>query len=164
MRFIDVMKRLLPHASHATATDEARRRIRAAWGLEDESPADSPIDERPAPSENRGASDYDRSQWTKRLRRVLDELPASQAQWHELVTDAHALELEPEWIGDRYREEFEFLVRRAVADRVVSEEEHHKLELARRLIGMPEEEAERALHSIIAEAENFFGTRVKDEA
>ena len=100
----------------------------------------------------------------KRLRRVLEELPGSESQWHDLSTDAHALELEAEWIGDRYREEFEFLVRRAVADRVVSEEDHHKLELARKLIGMPEEEAERVLHAIIAEAENFFGTRVKDEA
>lgn len=67
-------------------------------------------------------------------------------------------------MADRQREEFAFLVRHAVADRVVSEEEQRKLDLARKLIGMPEAEAEQILHAIMAEAKAFFGTPVKDEA
>ena len=55
MSFFDVMKRLLPHASHATANDETRQRIRAAWGLEDEAPSGSPADQGPSLAENRGA-------------------------------------------------------------------------------------------------------------
>ena len=66
-------------------------------------------------------------------------------------------------MAERQREEFEFVVRRAVADRVVSEEEHRKIDLARKLIGMSEADAEQILHSIMAEAEAFFGTPVKDE-
>ena len=163
MGFFDALKRVLPHASHAHATDDAQKRIRAAWGLEDEEPSDAESAHKTALPEGGGASAYDRSQWAKRLRRVLDELPASQPQWHELSTDAHALEIEEEWMADRYRGEFEFLVRRAVADRVVSEEEHHKIELARKLMGMPEAEAEKILHTIMAEAEAFFGAPVKDE-
>ena len=46
------------------------------------------------------------------------------------MTDAHALQLEPDWIADRQREEFAFIIRRAVADKVFSEEDHHKLDLA----------------------------------
>ena len=109
------------------------------------------------------ASAFDRARWQKRLRRILDELPGSQPQWHDLMTDAHALQLEPDWIADRQREEFAFIIRRAVADKVFSEEDHHKLDLARKLIGMSEAEAEVALHAIMAEAEAFFGAPVKDD-
>ena len=72
------------------------------------------------------------------------------------MTEAHALNLEPDWIADRQREEFAFLIRRAVADRVVSEEEHHKLDLARKLIGIPEDRGRAILHEIIAEAESVL--------
>ena len=54
-----------------------------------------------------------------------------------------------------------FIIRRAVADKVISEEDHHKLDLARKLIGMSE--AEDALHAIMAEAEAFFGAPVKKD-
>ena len=77
------------------------------------------------------------------------------------MTDAHALQLEPDWIADRQREEFAFIIRRAVADKVFSEEDHHKLDIARKLIGMSE--AEVALPAIMAEAEAFFGAPVKDD-
>ena len=36
MGFFNALKRLLPHASHAHASEESRQRIRAAWGLDDE--------------------------------------------------------------------------------------------------------------------------------
>jgi hypothetical protein len=159
MGFFAALKRVLNHDSAVYKADETRKRIRDAWGLdEDEPPGQSHTAEGP------GASAYDRSQWQKRLHRVLDDLPASQPQWHDLVTDAQALKLETEWIAECQRQEFAFLVRRAVSDRVVSEVEHQKLDLARELIGMSEAEAEGVLHAIMAEAEAFFGKPVKDEA
>jgi len=167
MGFFNALKRLLPHASHELASEESRQRIRAAWGLDDdESNTVGGGDDHALPSSTTGSntSVFDRAQWQKRLRRVLDGLPDSQSQWHDLMTDAHALQLEPEWIAERQRQEFAFVIRRAVADKVISEEDHHKLDLARKLIGMSEAEAEVALHAIIAEAEAFFGAPVKDEA
>ena len=94
---------------------------------------------------------------------VSPELPASQPRWHVLETDAHALSLEPDWIADRKREEFAFLVRRAVAGRTISAEEHQTLELARSLIGMSETEAKAILLAIAAEAEAFFGSPLSDQ-
>jgi hypothetical protein len=166
MGFFDTLKRVLPHASHAHIEEDAQKRIRSAWGLEEEQSTSESAHEPDLPAGQLGveASGYDRAQWTKRLRKLLDELPTSQSQWHDLITDAHALNLEESWVSDHQREEFTFLVRRAVADRVVSEEEHHKIELARKLIGMSEPEAEQILHSITAEAEAFFGKPVRDDA
>jgi len=166
MGFFNALKRLLPHASHAVASEESRQRIRAAWGLDDdETDTAGRGDQHALPSTTTtgsNASVFDRALWQKRLRRVFDGLPGSQPQWHDLMTDAHALQLEPDWIADRQREEFAFIIRRAVADKVFSEEDHHKLDLARKLIGMSEAEAEAALHAIMAEAEAFFGAPVKD--
>jgi hypothetical protein len=68
--------------------------------------------------------------------------------------------LEPEWVAQRQRAEFALQVRRAVADRAVTEPELRKLELAHALIGIPEPEAEGTLHAIVAEARSFFGTPV----
>ncbi len=135
MGFFSALKRLLPHAGHAQAGDESRQRIRAAWGLDDDEAdtdtANRGDDSRPAnASTGTNASAFDRAQWQKKLRRILDELPGSQPQWHDLMTEAHALQLDPDWIAGRQREEFSFIVRRAVADKVISESDHHKLELA----------------------------------
>jgi hypothetical protein len=159
MGFFDALRRVLTHDTHAHVSNETQKRIRAAWGLDDEEST-----ARAAPDAGPGASAYDRSRWQKRLRRILEELPASEPQWHELLTEAHALELEPSWIAVQEREEFAFLVRRAVSHRVVTEEEHRKLDLARKLIELPEAEAEQILHSVMAEAEAFFGAPVKDES
>jgi hypothetical protein len=167
MGFFSALKRLLPHAWHARASEESRQRIRVAWGLDDDEIDTTGRGEDHSPSTTTtgsNASVFDRAQWQKKLRRILDELPGSQPQWHDLMTEAHALQLEPDWIADRQREEFAFVIRRAVADKVVSEEDHHKLDLARKLIGMSEADAEAALHAILAEAEAFFGAPVKDEA
>lgn len=165
MGFFNALKRLLPHASHTRASEESRQRIRAAWGLDDESDTTGGgVDHSASPTTTvSNASVFDRTQWQKKLRKILDELPRSQPQWHDLMTEAHALQLEPDWIASRQREEFAFIIRRAVADKVISEEDHHKLDLARKLIGMSEAEAEDALHAILAEAEAFFGAPVKDD-
>jgi hypothetical protein len=79
------------------------------------------------------------------------------------MAEAHALGFDAAWIARHQREEFAFLVRRAVANRVVSEDDHHKLDLARNLIGMPDDEAEKTLQSIMAEASAFFGAPVQEE-
>jgi hypothetical protein len=72
------------------------------------------------------------------------------------MLEAASLAFDPGWVAQRQRAEFALLVRRAVADRTVTEAELPKLELARELIGIPEPEAERVLHAIVAEAESFF--------
>jgi hypothetical protein len=164
MGFFDALRRVLHHDTHAQVDHDTKKRIRDVWGLDDEEPESR--GERQAAEETAAgtASTYDRSQWDKKLRKILGDLPGSQPSWHDLMTEAHALAFEPAWIADRQREAFALLIRKAVSDRVVSEDDHHKLDLARKLIGIPEAEAERVLHDIMAEAEAFFGTPVKDEA
>ena len=77
------------------------------------------------------------------------------------MAEARALKLDPAWVTKCQVDEFLLLVRRAVADRLFTEPEHRKLDLARDLIGIPEAEAEAVLHSIVAEAESFFGKSVE---
>jgi hypothetical protein len=101
-------------------------------------------------------TDYDRDQWRRKLKRILEKLPASQPEWADLMADAGALGLDTSWVEQCQREEFALLVRRAVSDRHVTLAEHSKLELARSLIGIPEAEAEETLHAIVAEAREFF--------
>jgi hypothetical protein len=66
-------------------------------------------------------------------------------------------------VAQRQRAEFALLVRRAVADRAVTEPELRKLELARELIDILEPEAEETIHAIVADAESFFGTPVVEK-
>lgn len=157
MGFFDALRRVLTQHGQSDHDDETRRKIRDAWGLGQEEAEASPV---PAA----GASAYDRNQWQKKLRRTLDELPGSQGHWQDLETEAHALDLEAAWVAERKLEEFAFLIRRAVADRVVSDEEHVRIELARKLIGIPEATAEQTLRAIMAEAEAFFGKPVREES
>jgi hypothetical protein len=162
MGFFDALKRVLTHQTDPHEDEEKRKKIRDAWGLEEEQVATEPAGAAPAIAS--AASAYDRDQWQKKLRKILDELPASQRQFQDLMTEAHALNLEPGWIAERQHEEFAFLIRRAVADRVVSEPEHQRIDLARKLIGLSEPDAEEMLKSITAEAEAFFGKPVREEA
>ena len=104
---------------------------------------------------------YDRAQWAKKLKRVLADLPASRADWEDVAAEAKAMDFDPSWVARCGRDEFALLVRRAVADRVVTEAEHHKLDLARDLIGIPDAEAEAILQGVVAEAETFFGGSVE---
>jgi hypothetical protein len=105
---------------------------------------------------------YDLTQWQKKLKRILDELPGSQAQWPELQAEARAMGFDGDWVRRCQLEEFRMMVRRAVSDRHFTEDEHRKLDLARDLIGIPEAEAEAILHAIIAEAEAFFGKPIEE--
>jgi hypothetical protein len=107
------------------------------------------------------SGEYDRAQWARKLKRVLGELPGSRAEWDDVAAEARAMGFDPEWVAQCSRDEFTLLVRRAVADRVVTEAEHRKLDLARDLIGIPDAEAVAILQSVFAEAETFFGGSVE---
>ncbi len=106
------------------------------------------------------SGDYDRAQWAKKLKRVLEGLPQTRPEWDDMAAEAKSMGFPPEWVAERSRDEFALLVRRAVADRVVTEAEHRKLDLARDLLGIPDAEAEAILNSVVAEAESFFGRSV----
>lgn len=147
MGFFDAVRRAL-HRDNHPARDVAR-----AWGLEDENEE--------AENHAADASLYDRAQWQKKMKRILAGLPETRPEWTELMTEARALNLEAAWIRECEVEEFKLLVRRAVADRHFTETEHRRLDLARDLIGLPEDQAEKLLHNIIADAEKFFGGTVE---
>lgn len=107
------------------------------------------------------AGAYDRAQWSKKVKRVLDQLPESRPEWDDVQAEARAMGFDPDWVNRCEVDEFMLLLRRIVADRVVTEAEHRKLDLARDLIGISEADAEAALHAIVAEAESFFGNKVE---
>ena len=104
---------------------------------------------------------YDRTQWAKKVKRVLERLPKSEGEWPDVLAESKAMDFDPGWIKQCIRDEFTMLVRQAVADRVVTESEHRKLDFARDLLGIPDAEAEAILHDVIAEAETFFGKHVE---
>jgi hypothetical protein len=148
MGFLDTLRRVLT-GEHRIPDPEA---VPAPAGDPSQSEAQTP-----------GPEIYDRIQWEKKLKRILNELPDSKPEWTDLLTEARALGFEPAWIHDCQVEEFRMLIRQAVADRHVTEEEHRKLDLARDLIGLSEAEADTILHAIISEAEAFFGKPVKED-
>ncbi len=104
---------------------------------------------------------YDREQWRKKLKRILEHLPQSQGDWDDLHQEAGALNFGQEWVAAAYREEFNLLIHQVVADRVVRSDEHRNLDLARTLMGITDAEAEGMLHAIVAEAETFFGGKIE---
>lgn len=155
MGFFDTLRRVL--GSDASADGPAASDVGAAWGLTEDGADAGPTQPGDLTAD---ASDYDRANWQNKMKRILDRLPASRHEWDELMNEARALKLDQEWVTRSQIEEFLLLVRRAVSDRQFTEEEHRKLDLARDLIGIPEAEAEAALHAVVAEAESFFGKPV----
>ncbi len=107
------------------------------------------------------SGEYDRAHWAKKLKRVLAGLPATRPEWDDVAAEARAMGFDPAWLAQSYRDEFTLLVRRAVADRVVTESEHQKLDLVRDVVGISDAEGETILHAVIAEAESFFGRSVE---
>jgi hypothetical protein len=104
---------------------------------------------------------YSRNLWRKKLPRVMDKLPVSEQEWEAHMAEARSLGLDPQWVQASLRAEFALLLRRVVADGVITGKEHIKVESARDLIGITEEEAAGMLHAIVAEAEQFFGKPIK---
>jgi hypothetical protein len=127
----------------------------------DDSTEDFPAPRIPGKVAATHASAYDLAQWHKKLKSILADLPDSQGQWKDLMGDVGPLGIDANWIAQVQREEFTLLLRRAVADQVVTEDEHARIELARRLVGLTESEAEDLLHKVVAEAESFFGKHIE---
>jgi hypothetical protein len=158
MGFYDKLRRVLGGGDPREAAEESTSLFvteGAGFG------GDAAVDSGPAVTPD-PPTDYDRAQWHKKLKRILDELPESKSEWDDLMLEAKSLELDPAWVTRCQVEEFFLLMRRAVADRRVTAEEHRKLDLARDLIGLPDAEAEAALDAVVAEAESFFGKPVKE--
>lgn len=141
----------------STLDEKARARLIEAWGLEE-----GDLSER-SPEKTAGGTplDYDRNQWVRKLRHVLDELPDSEPRWEVLVREGRAKQFDEAWMRRLMLDEFAMMVRRAVADRVFTERERKKLDLARYLIGLNEAEASAIYASVVQEAETFFGEHVE---
>jgi hypothetical protein len=167
MAFFDALRRALgsDFGERGAAKDE-RLRLAEAWGFSDtahpEFPRTVPAADPAVMAAPVEPSAYDVDQWRKKLKRILDKLPASQPEWDVMLAEGRALGLGEEWMRKAMVEEFLLLIRRAVADRVVTTQDHRKLDLARELIGLPEAEAVQMLKDVIAEAEAFFGQSVQD--
>ena len=159
MAFLDTLGRVMTgDLAKVDARPEGRRSLGDTWGLDEVGSGADDNTERPV----EGASAVDVRLWERKLKRILDELPDSRGEWDDLMLEAASLGFNPRWVAQRQRAEFALLVRRAVADRAVTEAEHRKLELARQLLGIPEPDAEQLLHAIVADAESFFGTPVTE--
>jgi len=166
MGFLSALRRVLG-AEVDPGNDRADRLALAeSFGVSDTSHPEFPNGRAPAadPAEMAAppaTTDYDTIQWRKKLKRILEHLPDAQGQWADLLQEAGALGLDPQWVARAQREEFALIVRRIVSDRVVTPQEHQKLELARTLIGIPESEAVATLNAIVAEAAAFFGKSIE---
>jgi hypothetical protein len=153
MGFFDSLKRVLEGDK-----EKVSDRVAAAWNLRDTSEHDQPAFSEPEPFHG---GEYDKKSWRKKLKRILDDLPESQPEWADHIAEAHALGIGNVELATWSRDEFALLVRRVVADRMVTEAEHRKLDLARELLEIPDAEAEAILHEIVEEAEKFFGKRIE---
>ena len=155
MGFFDSLRRTLGSAP-TEGVGPINPRLAGAPGVDDEGdPAEAAV---PEPFHG---SAYDRKNWRKKFKMILDELPDSRDRFTGHMAEGLALGIEPETIRAWGREEFTLLVRRVVADRVVTEAEHRKLDLARDLLEIPDAEAVQVLHDVVAEAEQFFGGTVE---
>lgn len=154
MPWLNALRQFLGRHSEVggDAPHERRSRIASAWGLN--------RDDLVSPTAG-DSSEYDAAQWLKRLKRVLSELPATELEWPELVRDARAKGFGNDWARKAEIEEFRYLVRQSVADGLINEFEHKKLELARSLIGLDESEAAAIVQETIAEAESIFGKPIE---
>lgn len=155
MGFFDSLRRTLGVAP-TEGVGPINPRLAGAPGVDDEGDPASAAE--PVPFHG---SEYDRKSWRKKLKLVLDDLPDSRGRWDDLMAEALSLGIDPATVAAWGREEFTMLIRRVVADRVVTESEHRKLDLARDLLEIPDAEAERILHAVVADAETFFGGSVE---
>ena len=152
MGFLDSLKRAL---GTDAGTDKG---LADASNLNDTDEQDNPPPVEPEPFHG---GEYDLKNWRKKLKRILNELPASRGEWATHLAEGLALGIKPDQLATWLRDEFALLVRKIVADRVVTEAEHRKLDLARELLHIPDAEAEGVLREVVAEAESFFGGTIE---
>lgn len=172
MGFLRALRNFLADRSHEQPPEDSLRRFRDAWGLDPEAgELVEPTDEAPAveaPSapgpDARGASEYDRTQWRRKLHHIFEAGPATNPEWPALLREARALNLDDAWVADGMREEFTMLIRSHIADRRLTEDERANLDAVRRRIGWTEAEAAAIVESVVAEARRFFGGDVVVES
>src|SRR3954464_3670005 len=49
---------------------------------------------------------YDREQWRRKLKRILEHLPRAEHEWNDLQQEAGALDFGHDWVAATYRAEF----------------------------------------------------------
>lgn len=155
MGFLSVLRGYFADRSRPEPTDEAMERFRAAWGLAPEE-ADNPGVASPGPDAD-APSAFDKTQWRRKLHHIFERFPASSGEWPALMREARALGLDAGWIAEGMGEEFTMMVRGLIADRRLTQEEQDRLEAARTLIGLSEEEAAALVRDVVEDAERFFG-------
>jgi hypothetical protein len=157
MGFLDALRRTF--GGTAARDREQARRLAEAWGL-GESGAEDGV---PSPDmTTEPVSSYDRRLWSNKLRLLLTEkLPVSRQEWDDVLADGQALGFEPDWIEQQQRAAFDLLIRKIVADGVVTPLEHDKIEQARSLVGLSEAEAEDTLKRVVDEARAVLGREIE---
>ena len=146
MGFFDALRRVAGRPSRDPRARRPARSRPGSWGVD---PDDLPIAEE-TPFD---AGEYDRAQWAKKLKRVLDGLPATRPEWDDVAAEARAMGFDPAWVASAAATSSRCWSAGPSPTGVVTEAEHRKLDLARDLIGIPDAEAEAILHSVVAEAE-----------
>lgn len=148
MGFLSALRHLLTDSSHAERSPESLERFRNAWGLEDEAVA---------VAEPAAASEYDRTQWRRKLHHIFEKDPTAEGEWPALMREAKALKLDVGWVASGMREEFTMMIRGLIADRRLSETDRARLDAVRDRIGLSEDEAAALVQSVVADARRFFG-------
>src|SRR4051794_23961313 len=100
MAFFDSLRRMVgTEQGQPVTAREDRGRLLEAWGLAGGGappefprhvPAADPAEMAAPPK----TSAYDVDQWRKKLKRILEKLPASQAEWPTLLAEGRALGLD----------------------------------------------------------------------
>jgi hypothetical protein len=157
MGFLSVLRGFLADKSRLDASEESRERLRDAWGLDlDSEPADEPGASAPGPDAD-AASEFDKTQWRRKLHHIFEKYPASSGEWPRLMQEARGLRLDDAWVAEGMKDEFTMMIRALIADRRLTEEEQARLEAVRVLAGLTEEDAAALVRSVVADAERFFG-------
>ncbi len=160
MPFLNTLTRLLRGSAQLDPQD--REKLLEAWNLYDKRTPETPSYPEEVPLAARPGQEYDQSIWTKKLRRILDDLPESRKEWAGLMAEVAPLGLDTERVAVAQKEEFTMLVRRAVADGRISPDEHARLDLARQLIGLSDPDSDAIVQNVKADAEEFFGRAIVD--
>ncbi|WP_165244787.1 hypothetical protein [Paludisphaera soli] len=157
MGFLSALRGFLADKSRLDASEESREKFRNAWGLDPEPEPDEEAGASAPGPDADAASEFDKTQWRRKLHHIFEKYPASSDEWPLLMREARALRLDDAWVAQGMKEEFTMMIRGLIADRRLTEEEQARLEAVRKLMGLTEERAAALVRSVVAEAERFFG-------
>ncbi|MDG3003477.1 hypothetical protein [Paludisphaera mucosa] len=158
MGFLSALRGFLGDKSRLDASEESLERFRDAWGLDadPEEASETPGESTPGP-DAAAASEFDKTQWRRKLHHIFEKYPASSGEWPLLMREARALKLDDAMVASGTKGEFIMMIRALIADRRLSEEDQVRVEEVRKLIGMSEEQAAAVVRSVVVDAERFFG-------